>query len=221
MTVLHRLAAILAGLAGLLFALVPVLHPPNTIAGALQPAWLPVHLAWLASYILILFALPTLFLAANQTPTAAPALSGPSALSLTGFLLAFTGTALSIPIATYDTYVIPTLSNYAPPLIELINQTVVDPGIAAFHATYYLAIATFSLGFILLGLALRRASGVPKWGGPLLALGAPLFWIGVGFRGLGERESFVTMAGGIVFGAGLIVVGQGLARRRVLSTEAI
>ena len=222
MTVLHRLAAILAGLAGLLFALVPVLQPPNSTAGALEPAWIPVHLAWLASYVLILFALPTLFMAANRPPPVSPdstalsastALTAPSPIALTGFLLAFTGTALSIPIATYDTYIVPTLAAYAPPLIDLINRTVGDPGITALHATYYLAIATFSLGFILLGLALRRASGVPRWGGPLMAVGAPLFWIGLGFRGPGARESYVTMAGAILFGLGLIVVGQGLARR--------
>jgi hypothetical protein len=215
MTVLHRLAAILAGLAGLLFALVPVFHPPNTIAGALEPAWLPVHLAWLVSYVLILFALPTLFVAASSpASTAQTASTAPSALPLTGFLLAFIGTALSIPIATYDTYIIPTLAADAPPLIAFINQTIEEPAIVAFHATYYLAIATFSLGFIMLGLALRRVPGVPRWAGPLMAAGAPVFWIGVGFRGLGERESFVTMAGGILFGAGLIVVGQGLARRQ-------
>ena len=219
MAVLHRLAAILAGLAGLMFALVPVLHPPNTIVGALQPAWLPVHLAWLVSYLLILFALPTLFLAASQTPTGSPATTATSALPLTGFLLAFTGTALSIPIATYDTYIVPTLAADAPPLIAFINQTVEEPAITAFHATYYLAIATFSLGFILLGIALSRVPGLPRWAGPLMAVGAPLFWIGVGFRGLGERESFVTMAGAILFGAGLMVVGQGIARKTVLRTE--
>jgi len=247
MAVLHRLAAILAGLAGLLFALVPVLHPPNSTAGALAPAWIPVHLAWLASYVLMLFALPTLFVAANRpllvspastaptAPTASSdvsdssvlsalsastALTAPSPLALTGFLLALTGTALSIPIASYDTYIIPTLAAYAPPLIDLMNRTVGDPGITALHATYYLAIATFSLGFILLGFALRRASGVPRWGGPLMAVGAPLFWIGVGFRGPGARESYVTMAGAILFGVGLAAVGQGIARKPVLSSES-
>jgi len=220
MAVLHRLAAILAGLAGLLFALVPVLHPPNSTAGALAPAWIPVHLAWLASYVLILFALPTLFMAANRPPPASTALTAPSPLALTGFLLAFTGTALSIPIASYDTYIVPTLAAYAPPLIDLMNRTVGDPGITALHATYYLAIATFSLGFILLGFALRRASGVPRWGGPLMAVGAPLFWIGVGFRGPGARESYVTMAGAILFGVGLAAVGQGIARKPVLSSES-
>ncbi len=229
MAVLHRLAAILAGLAGLLFALVPLLHPPNTTAGALEPAWVPVHLAWLVSYVLILFALPTLFIAANRPPSVATASSdlsalsvlsdlsastAPSPIALTGFLLAFTGTALSITIATYDTFIVPTLAANVPPLIELINRTVEEPGLAAFHATYYLAVATFSLGFILLGLAMRNVPAVPRWAGPLLAVGAPLFWLGLGFRGPGARESTVTMAGAILFGVGLMAVGQGLARNR-------
>jgi len=231
MAVLHRLAAILAGLAGLLFALVPLLHPPNTTAGALEPAWVPVPLAWLVSYILILFALPTLFMAANRSPTHATASSAasdlsalspstaPSPIALTGFLLAFTGTALSLTIATYDTFIVPALAANAPPLIELINRTVDEPGLAAFHATYYLAIATFSLGFILLGLAMRGVPAVPRWAGPLLAAGAPLFWLGLGFRGPGARESAVTMAGAVLFGIGLIAVGQGLARNTGLRTE--
>jgi hypothetical protein len=235
MAVLHRLAAILAGLAGLLFALVPLLHPPNTTAGALEPAWVPVHLAWLVSYVLILFALPTLFMAANRPPTVAtapsaatassdlsvlsalsvlPDLSAPSPIALTGFLLAFVGTALSLTIATYDTFIVPTLAANVPPLIELINRTVEEPGLAAFHATYYLAVATFSLGFILLGLAMRSVPAVPRWAGPLLAVGAPLFWLGLGFRDPGGRESAVTMAGAVLFGIGLIAVGQGLARHR-------
>jgi hypothetical protein len=219
MAVLHRLAAVLAGLAGLLFALVPVLHPPNTVAGAQEPIWVPVHLAWLASYVLILFALPTLFLAANRTPTPQSDLSAPTArtapspIALTGFLLAFTGTALSLTIATYDTFIVPTLAANVPPLIELINRTVDEPGLAAFHATYYLAIATFSLGFILLGLAMRGVPAVPRWAGPLLAVGAPLFWLGLGFRDPGGRESAVTMAGAALFGLGLIAVGQGLVRQ--------
>jgi hypothetical protein len=233
MAVLHRLAAILAGLAGLLFALVPVLHPPNTVAGALEPIWVPVHLAWLTSYVLILFALPTLFVAANSpaspaSPTstalsdlsdlsalsAPTAWTAPSPIALTGFLLAFTGTALSITIATYDTFIVPTLAANVPPMIELINRTVEEPGLAAFHATYYLAVATFSLGFILLGLAMRSVPAVPRWAGPLLAVGAPLFWLGLGFRDPGGRESAVTMAGAALFGVGLIAVGQGLARHR-------
>jgi hypothetical protein len=230
-------------LGGVLFAVFPIFHPPNTPEGALTVAWVPVHLLWLGALDLVLLALPTL----NQTLVGqrarhvdrrrAPAVAGLAGLA--GYALASFGTALSIGIATYDAFIVPVLAANFPPLIKLIEQTVDEPALAAFHAVYYLSIAAFSLGFLLLGSTLvwarrrvdrepdRETPGFPpSWIGALVGSGAPLFWLGLGLRH-GGSESWLTVLGAGLFGVGIAAWGvwsgttaQGGARRRLADPEA-
>ena len=44
-------------LAGILFGTFMFFHPLNNPTGALNPIWVPIHLMWFVSYLLILFGL--------------------------------------------------------------------------------------------------------------------------------------------------------------------
>ncbi|HBB31618.1 MAG TPA: hypothetical protein DDZ80_15900 [Cyanobacteria bacterium UBA8803] len=74
----------------------------------------------------------------------------------------------------------------------------------------FLTIFIFSLGFILLGIALVLLRLLNLLSGICLALGAPLFWIGALFVSQEPMGNVVTEIGATLFGLGLILLGKQL-----------
>jgi hypothetical protein len=199
-------------IAGLLFGTFMFFHPSNDFQGALNPIWTPVHVLWLVSYLLILLGL-------NVLPRQSANTVG--RLDSIAYLLAFLGTALSLPIAVWDSFIVPYLAVHAPDMIKQIEELSLETPVLAFRIIFFIAVITFSLGFMLIGLSILRSPRqvpkqsprVPRLAGGLLSIGAPLFWIGaIGFSQSSLGNS-VTMLGAVLFGVGLEWLGYVLWSR--------
>ena len=97
------------------------------------------------------------------------------------YWLSFIGTVLSLPIAVWDSFVIPYLAKHAPDFISQIEEISVETPVLVFRIIVFLTVFIFSLGFFLCGISLVRTRMAPRVAGVCLAVGAPLFWIGALF----------------------------------------
>ena len=174
-------------LAGVLIALFPFLHPPHDPEGYRSAAWAPVHLMPYIGLVLALLGLMGLF--AGQ-------LQRGGRLGLTGFLTAFIGAALTLTGAAQEAFDLPFIAAQAPQLAE--GE---PPGLPFLIFTSVL----FSLGFILLGIAIARAGVFPRAAGVLLAVSAPVW----AFAGPLLPE-WVFTVGSVLFAIGLVWLGSTL-----------
>jgi len=198
-----RLAGFLLILAGLLFGTFMFFHPANTPQGAMNPIWVPVHLAWFLAYVLLV---------CSFIPLYAAFVSSGQALIKVGYWLAFLGTILSLPIATWDSFVVPYLARHAPDFITQIEEVSLELPVLVFRIIFFLTVLLFSLGFLLSGLTLIPERLVPMPVGICLAVGAPLFWVGALVFSKGALGNLVTEAGALLFGVGLAGLGYKLIK---------
>jgi hypothetical protein len=199
-----RISGVLLFLAGLLFGTFMFFHPANTPQGALEPIWVPVHCAWFLAYLLLI---------CSFIPLYAPLVSVGHSLTNMSYWLAFLSTVLSLPIAVWDSFVIPYLAKHAPDFIAQIEEISLEPSVLVFRIIVFLTVFMSSLGFLLFGLALIRTQVAPVMAGVCLAVGAPLFWIGALFVSKGSLGNLVTEVGALLFGVGLILLGYTLLVR--------
>ncbi|MBW4522760.1 MAG: hypothetical protein KME16_24230 [Scytolyngbya sp. HA4215-MV1] len=173
-------------------------HPANTPRGALEAIWVPVHIAWFFAYLLIICSFVFLYqsLIASQT-----------AFTKLGYWLSFLGTVLSLPIAVWDSFVIPYLAKHAPDFILQIEEVSMETPVLIFRIIVFLTILIFSLGFLLYGISVMQMRIAPKMAGAGLAVGAPLFWIGALFFSKGMLGNLITEIGAVLFGLGLLILG--------------
>jgi len=66
----------------------------------------------------------------------------------------------------------------------------------------------FLLGYVLLGTLIIRSGVLPRWAGLLLAVGAPLFVVGV------DTLQLITLLGAVLFGIGWAWLGYVLVSDR-------
>lgn len=203
-----RSSGLLLMIAGVLFGSFMFFHPPNTPQGALEGIWVPVHLMWLIAYLLIICSLIPLFpLAVSQ-----------GLLATISYWLSFIGTALSLPIAVWDAFIVPYLAKHAPDLILQIEELSFETPVLTFRIIFFITVLIFSLGFILYGISLIRSRLVPVMVGVCFILGAPLFWVGALFISNGSLGNRVTEIGASLFGIGLVMYGLSLFSN--ISTQA-
>ena len=173
---LIRWSGILAIGAGASFILSPLLHPSSLQSAA----WVTVHLLFFAALIVTLLALVGIF--AYQLQQA-------GRLGLAGFCTAFVGTAMMLMEGREHLFS-PDFGVGTPRgLLELI--------VASF---------VFSIGYILLGIAITRGGVLPRGAGVLLAIGGPItafsppigVWV-------------VEVVGSALVGLGLLWVGYVLS----------
>ncbi|AFY75350.1 hypothetical protein Syn7502_03510 [Synechococcus sp. PCC 7502] len=193
-----RASGLLSIVAGVLFASFMFFHPANNAQGALEPIWVPVHLAWFLSYILII---------CSFIPIYVPLASSKNFLLTISYWLAFVGSLLCLPIAVWDSFVIPYLARHAPDFIAQIEETSTETSVLVFRVIVFLTIFIFSLGFILYGIALVQKRFVPILSGFCLAVGAPLFWVGALFVSKGSMGNLITDIGAFLFGVGFVFFG--------------
>ena len=104
-------------------------------------------------------------------------------LGLAGFLLTLSALLVMMGISVVDMLIWPAIARIQPDLIltsegEFIQTT------GPFAATISLIVPFAmigALGFVLLGIAIWRSNGLPRWAALLLAIGGPLYLIGPGF----------------------------------------
>ena len=181
---------------GVLYALFMFFHPPNEPAGMDDALWVPVHVVWLVSIVLILLGLVGLYVRYADRM---------GSLGLVAFLVAFFGNALLVAGSFVDAFVLPTVALELPKVFEAPPL----PLSIALTLTYVL----FLLGYVLFGTVIIRSGVLPRWAGLLLAVGAPLFVVGV------DTLQLITVLGAVLFGVGWAWLGYVLVSDRVGSAQ--
>ena len=184
---LLRQTALLAMAAGVSTFLSPILHPDDPGSAA----WVPVHLLSFATLIAVLLVLVGVFV--RQLPRS-------GRLDLAGFLVAFVGTSMMLMEGREHLFSHDFGQGTPVGLWQLIITSLI-----------------FSVGYVLLGVAIYRAGVLPRGAGVLLAVGGPIvaFSPPIGILA-------VLLVGHTLFGAGLAWLGYalfistaGAARRNV------
>ncbi len=156
-------------------ALSPLVHPSSPQSAA----WVPMHLLFFAALIATLLALVGILLYQLQQARR---------LGFVGFFAAFVGTAMML-LEGREHLFSPDFGVGTPRgLPELIVASLV-----------------FSIGYVLLGLAISQAGVLPRGAGILLAVGGPI----VAFSPpIGVQA--VLIFGNVLFGIGLVWLGYAL-----------
>jgi hypothetical protein len=172
---LIRRSGLLAIAAGASVALSPFVHPESPQSAA----WVPVHLVYFATLMGILLVLVGIF--ARQLQRA-------GRLGVAGFLTAFVGTAMMLLEGRE----------------HLFSH---DFGQGTPHGLWELILASliFSVGYILLGIAVARAGVLPRGAGILLAVGGPMVAFSPPIGVLA-----ILVVGHTLFGLGLAWIGYTL-----------
>jgi len=172
---LVRRTGLLAIAAGASIFLTPFLHPDDPRSAA----WVPVHLLYFATLVAVLLVLVGIFV--RQLP-------GSGRLGLAGFLTAFVGTSMMLLEGREHLFSHDFGQGTPVGLWQLVAASFV-----------------FSLGYVLLGVAIFRSGVLPGAAGVLLAAGGPLvaFSPPIGIPA-------VLIAGHTLFGAGLAWSGYAL-----------
>jgi len=186
--------------AGILFGSFMFFHPVNNVEGALEKIWVPVHMMWFIAYLLIICSWVPLYALIIAHGT----------LMKVSYWLSLIGTVLSVPIAVWDSFIVPYLAVHAPDFVLQIEEISVETPVVVFRIIVFLTIFIFCLGFILFGIESMRLQLLDKISSACLALGSPLFWIGALFVSKGPIGNLVTEIGGFLFGIGLLILGKNL-----------
>jgi hypothetical protein len=173
---LLRQTGLLAMAAGASTFLSPILHPDDPGSAA----WVPVHLLSFATLIAVLLVLVGVFV--RQ-------LSRSRRLGLAGFIVAFVGTSMMLMEGREHLFSHDFGQGTPVGLWQLITTSLV-----------------FSVGYILLGVAIFRAGVLPRGAGVLLAVGGPIvaFSPPIGIPA-------VLLVGHTLFGAGRAWLGYALS----------
>jgi hypothetical protein len=174
-----RRGGLLAVVGGASMVVMPFVHPESPQSAA----WVPVHLAYFATLMVILLGLVGIF--AYQIQRA-------GRLGVAGFLGAFFGTAMSFLEGREHLFSHDFGQGTPEGLWQLIATALV-----------------FTVGYVLLGVAVVRAEVLPRGAGVLLAAGAPL----VAFAPPIGVQS-VIIVGYTLFGVGLAWAGYALFSER-------
>jgi len=172
---LVRASGLLAIAAGSYMVLVPFVHPESPQS----PAWVPVHLLYFSALTVILLALVGIFTRQLQRA---------GRLGVAGFLTAFFGTAMMLLEGREHLFSHDFGEGTPAGLWQLIAASLI-----------------FSIGYVVLGVAIARAGVVPRGAGILLAVGAPVvaFSPPIGIL-------TVLIVGHALFGLGLVWSGYAL-----------
>ena len=165
-----RWAGVSAMLAGLIFAGIQPIHPPDALESVTTAHWAVIQSLKAAMCVFGLFGLAGLY--ARQAHAA-------GRLGLAGYLLFSLFYALTLPLAYTEAFILPLLAAEAPTfvvgLLGIFNGRPVEANLGALPALYALAgFGGYVLGGALFGIATARAGVLPRWPAVLLAAAAVL-----------------------------------------------
>ncbi|HLA99581.1 MAG TPA: hypothetical protein VJL34_14115 [Anaerolineales bacterium] len=190
------LALLVAGMLWLL----SILHPPDTLAGMLAPAWGPSHYVTAVASLFLVFGLIGLY--AHHAARV-------GWLGLIAFVLTLAASAMLISAEVFAGALAPTLAS------SPATQSLVDPQQAGpFVVVIGLIAVLATVGNVLLGIAIIRAGVLPRWAGLLIIIGFVLLASGIGLPALA-----IISPGGIVL-SGLGYAWCGYAIWATIGTEA-
>lgn len=190
-------------LGGAAFALFMVLHPYDELAGIHGPqsnAWIPAHTFHFLGALLALYGL--LELRDRRLVDA-------SLAERLAFSAAFIGTAMFVGTGMITAFLWPAIAEHAPSFVAADGPMFTDLlASGAITVTYIFLV----VGYVSLSVVLRRSRAISIVDAALLIAGVLLFSAPV--EPLGPAPWILRVAGGLVFGAGLIRLGLVLRSSR-------
>lgn len=165
---LIRWAGLAAVAAGIIFAGIQPIHPPDVLSSVTTPQWVIIQSLKTVMCLLGLLGLAGLY--ARQVKEA-------GWLGLAGYLLFSLFFAHTLPLAYTEAFILPLLATEAPTFVEgflgIFNGHPVQTNLGALPVLYTLAgSAGYVLGGLLFGVATLRAGILPRWAAGLMAVGA-------------------------------------------------
>jgi hypothetical protein len=166
---LIRWSGLAALVAGLIFAVIQPIHPPDVVASVTTGAWAIITPLKTAMCLLFLIGISGIY--ARQVNEA-------GWLGLVGFLLLIVCWWLQTAFVFAEAFIAPPLANTAPGFVDgYLGISYGHTGgidLGALPAIYGLIGILYLLGGLLFGIATLRARVLPRWPAGLLALAALL-----------------------------------------------
>jgi hypothetical protein len=164
---LIRWTGLAAMAAGIIFAGIQPIHPPDVLASVTTTPWTIIITAKFVMCLLFLVGITGLY--ARQVKEA-------GWLGLAGFLLFSLSWWLQTGYVFTDLFILPVLATAAPQFVDsflgIVNQHPGEMNIGAIPAVYALLSILYLLGGLLFGIATFRASVLPRRPAGLLAVAA-------------------------------------------------
>jgi hypothetical protein len=162
-----RWAGILAMVAGIIFAGIQPIHPPDVLSSVTTGAWAIIQSLKLVMCLLFLIGIAGIY--ARQVEKA-------GRLGLAGFLLLSLSWWLQTGFVFAEAFILPRLATAAPAFVEsflgLANGSPGDMAIGALVPAYAVVGLLYMLGGLSFGIATLRAGILPRWPAALLAVAA-------------------------------------------------
>jgi hypothetical protein len=164
---LIRWSGLAAMVAGIIFAGIQPIHPPDVLASVTTGAWAIITPLKTAMCLLFLLGIAGLY--ARQVEEA-------GWLGLAGFLLLSLSWALNLAFIFAEAFILPLLATAAPTFVEgffgIFNGHPIETNLGALPALFALTGVLYMLGGLLFGIATFRAGILPRWPAGLLAVAA-------------------------------------------------
>jgi len=164
---LIRWTGLAAIVAGVIFAAIQPIHPPDVLASVTTGAWATITSLKLGMCFLFLLGIAGLY--ARQVEKA-------GWLGLAGFALFSGSWALQSGFVFTEVFILPPLTTAAPQFVNsylgIVNGSPGEMNIGAIVPAYAAVGILYLLGGLLFGVATFRAGILPRWAAALLALTA-------------------------------------------------
>lgn len=209
---LFRWSGMAAVVAGILFVVIQLVHPADTLASVTTTTWAVVHYTTLLMLILFLVGITGIYsrqVAANGW------------LGLVGAIVLSLALLTTAAFAFVEAFVSPVLAATDPEFVEALLGLVRGTGsgleLGALAMMWSISGLLFPLGCLVLGLAIWRARILPRWASAVFAVGLP-----VSIAVVSVLPADLHRAGALPIGVGLAGMGYGLwvDRGRIEPTEA-
>jgi hypothetical protein len=166
---LIRWAGVSAMVAGIIFAGIQPIHPPDVLASVTTSAFLIITSLKTLMCLFGLFGIAGLY--ARQVEET-------GWLGLAGYLLLTIFYAVQMCFAFAEPFILPLLTTVAPTFVESVMGMASGAGgpmnLGAFAVIYHSVSVLYLLGLILFGIAIFRAGILSRWAAVLLAISGPL-----------------------------------------------
>ena len=166
---LIRWAGLSAMVAGIIFAGIQPIHPPDVFASVNTSAFIIITSFKTAMSLFGLFGIAGLY--ARQVEET-------GWLGLAGYLLLSIFYAVQMCFSFVEPLILPLLTTVAPMFVESVLGMASGAGgpmnLGAFATVYSLVSVLYLLGLLLFGIAMFRARILPRWAAGLLAFSGPL-----------------------------------------------
>ncbi len=166
---LIRWAGLSAVVAGICFAAMGLLHPPDTLSSVTTSRWAICHSLAIA---LSVFGLPGMMGLYGRQAEAA------GWLGLAGYLLWSLWLVLFLPFNFFEAFILPLLATEAPAFAEgflgIITRSAGEMKFGVLAGLWALSDILFLLGGLVLGIATLRAGVLSRWAAGMFTLGIAL-----------------------------------------------